>query len=1195
MSTWVFSLDHGGDISPLVETSSIKRTMRLHSDLKPNVNKLQFSLRFDADLFGALLSYDTISITVTKDAAPFFSGCLSPNYKTSIRDGHKSISITAEDATLQTLGKTIGEPWAKAGYAVSTPAATATSLVHAIAAEAGVTLAEGVPTIDTVVPYLVIMPDDKKTWAKLLEQILFEYGYVYAFNADGTLGIHQLVNPGAVASTATLTTEPGIANIRGELEIEKSPEKYDDIRVLYNLVELKTGIVVFKDADEITMEAAGNVEGKDYYPLTSKSGEVYSNWKSPDGHDIWVVSSGALSATPEAGITLMRPFANFYKKATFAYQNTVAGKRKITGLKITGNAYVISSKNTARSSETSGKQLLEYQASYLFSDSMAQQLARNLGQYYAYSDIIYGVRSTAALAVGQYVTVADPVYSGVTSACRVVGIVEGAGPTVVYEYDLEAVADFTAIAIVTEGEHGSTAAAATVLEQRYQRAASQPAAPTADDPEDWYLAIPNVDLPCWMTQAYKYPSGLLVNAWSIPQRIVTVEDTEAIRGGDLIDGAIDRAKLESGLMDEFGQMQTELFPAGIGQQSTIELITPRVGIAEDVIDNLYGLIGEQEELVEVRAKEILLVASQADADRTRIASVEIGLDSIVQTVAELIPLQEGQVLNLTQITQNAQAIELMATEGTYDPGTGAVDTKSLAEAKLVKDRFDVFIGGTGDDHDAATWVVKQDEIAARVQAVVEDDAGVRTAITEIVQTDESIAMQVSDLRSTTLEDVDAALVEAQAGILVTSQMVAVEAQARGALGEELSGKIVVEADRITSEVSRATESEGTLASQIVQTAESINLSVFGTEAAPGPLPAVQSQLAITKNSIAAQVEGSGATALLAMSVTLPSQINEATYQRMINAIVRGVPVGSTKVLAVYTLQPDGTYAIKSAVLTDDYKALKTALRDSGLLGSQITLDADEILLGGQVKAANIDVGDLNSKGTVIVGQSQVTGLGDALSGKEAAGAATAAQDELAKKLGYASWADLAAKALLGQTVISGGYINTDLIEVDAIKALVGLFNDITVTGEFDGIVKTSDLRSDAVSAGSSNMLVWVLKYSSVKAAVNAPVIILQVDIPFSGSVRTSIDLSVAGGYGAASYYINDVSQGYVSTTSGSMTTLTKDINTNVGDILTVKISNVNGQYTYAQNFKITVNSNIGLLAYLIRVFETGLSSSGASR
>jgi len=452
---WSFVLDHGGDISALVDVKSISKQVRLHTEMRPNSNKLQFNVVYDATLFAALLSYDTIQITVLDGATPYFYGYLSPNYKATIRDGRRYITIIAEDPTLQLLGVKITDTFVKAGYAVCTPAATSTSLVHAIATAAGVTLAAGAPTISTVIPFLVILNDDKTTWSKLLEDILFEYGYVYYFNASGALVLSPIINTGTVTASGTMTTTAGSANIRGELEIEKSPIKYDDIRVNYDLVELKNGITVFKDSDSIALEAAGNAEKKDYWPLTNDVAEVFSNWKSPDGYKIWVVSSPVLSAGLSAGITLNRALTNYYKKASFGYRNTAAAAGTITNLKITGNAYIIASSNTVKVSITSSKELLEHDAEFIYDDTSARALASMLAQYYKYSDIKFTIKSKAAFTLGQYVLVVDTVYAGISTKCRVIGI-ETASATEVITYALESVDNFVSVTLITEGNRSAS-------------------------------------------------------------------------------------------------------------------------------------------------------------------------------------------------------------------------------------------------------------------------------------------------------------------------------------------------------------------------------------------------------------------------------------------------------------------------------------------------------------------------------------------------------------------------------------------------------------------------------------------------------------------------------------------------------------------------------------------------------------------
>jgi hypothetical protein len=460
MATWSFTLAPGGDITSLVDVTSIVRTRRLFTELRPNVNKLEFRVEFSSSLFSTLISNNTIEIAVTKDGSAYFTGVLSPNYKAQVRDGRKFISIIAEDYTLSRLGKTVAAPVAYAGFAVCTPAATSTSLVHAIATAAGVTLATSLPTISTTVPYVVALPDDRITWGTLLANILFEYGYVYQFDPDGKMSLAQAVNTGTISTTGTLTTAAGTANIRGELEIEKRPERYDDIRIKYDLVEQKTGIVLFQDTTGATdsapctipLAATGDSAGKDYYPLTSKVGEVFSAWNSPDGYSIWVATSATLDVTIESGIVADRALTNYYRKCSFSYKNTSGSVKNITKLRITGNAYVLTSKNVARSSIASAKSLFEYEAKYIFDDTTAQTLAKGIAQYYLYSDITYTVRSKDAFTLGQYVLVADAVYSGLSNKCRVIGAVENEAASGVIEYHLEAVADFVAITVGTEGE-----------------------------------------------------------------------------------------------------------------------------------------------------------------------------------------------------------------------------------------------------------------------------------------------------------------------------------------------------------------------------------------------------------------------------------------------------------------------------------------------------------------------------------------------------------------------------------------------------------------------------------------------------------------------------------------------------------------------------------------------------------------------
>ena len=456
MSTWSFVLSSGGDITNLVDISSVVKTRRLHSELKPNVNKCEFRAMFDATLWSALLATEDITATITKDGVTYFYGYVSPNFSTEISQSRKFISLIVEDPTLKLLGKTIASPLVYVGAKVCDPADTAHSLVHLLCAAAGVTLAGGLPTLSAVVPYVCALPDDKATYAGILSELLYCHSWVYSFNDDGALYLYETVNGGAVTTTATLDIVANGGSVRRSLQSKKIPKKYDDLRVRFDSVEFRSGIVLFRDTSgaagsnecTITLEANGNGDGKDYYPTNSGATEVFSEWKNPDGLTVVAATSVALDTIIGGGIELSRVLTNYTRRASFGYHNTSGYAQIITRLRIKGDAWVKTAENVARSS-SAGQLLLEYKAKYIFTTAQAQALAQRLAQYYAYSSQVYNARSKADIAIGTYVLVSDSVYSGRSQKCRVVGR-KYLDYERVNEYDLEAVADYVAVPIVLE-------------------------------------------------------------------------------------------------------------------------------------------------------------------------------------------------------------------------------------------------------------------------------------------------------------------------------------------------------------------------------------------------------------------------------------------------------------------------------------------------------------------------------------------------------------------------------------------------------------------------------------------------------------------------------------------------------------------------------------------------------------------------
>lgn len=564
MSTWSVIVTIGGtptDITSLVVVPSIVRSTRLHTEMRANVNRCDFRAQFSSTLWASLVTASDVYVAITKDAAAYFTGVLSPNYQADIVDGRKYLDLIAEDYTLAKLGTTIPDVTTYAGFAVSTPSATATSLLHTIATAAGVTLTAGAPTITTVVPYVCVLPDDKTTWGQLLGDILFEVGYVYYFAEAGTLTLVPMVNSGNVTTTNTFAVG---TNVLDRITAKKSPDKYDDIRVKFATVESQAGLVLFEDTSggeppqdcKITLDATGDGAGKDYYPPNSGTVEVFSEWSNPDGKEIWIATSAALASDNiiPADTTLSRAFTNYYRRCSFAYHNAAAATREINRLRVTGTAYVVTARNVARSSLTGGKVLLEMEAKYVFTEALASVIANLVNQYYAYSDFTYSLKSKSDFALGEYVQLTDATYSGISQKCRVIGK-KDTGENDVTAYDLEAVADYASITITTEGTGKPVSSQigriiGYQLKPRtiYKRSMVIPAAPSGSAPSGWQEFPPGGAETLWASDGWMYANGAAIadalmsasllmgtglrmwaSTWSAPRQVIETSEMQTPR------------------------------------------------------------------------------------------------------------------------------------------------------------------------------------------------------------------------------------------------------------------------------------------------------------------------------------------------------------------------------------------------------------------------------------------------------------------------------------------------------------------------------------------------------------------------------------------------------------------------------------------------------------------------------------------
>ena len=331
-------------------------------------------------------------------------------------------------------------------------------------------------------------------------------------------------------------------------------------------------------------------------------------------------------------------------------------------------------------------------------------------------------------------------------------------------------------------------------------------------------------------------------------------------------------------------------------------------------------------------------------------------------------------------------------------------------------------------------------ITTRVTTVEQTANGLTTQVSEITQNVDTITGDVQNITG----DVSTLQQTAQGLRVDVTDLDRETAATFAAMKNELIAMIdegvkdtragmSITADAIVLQVENT---EKKLRAEIDITADEI---LIGVEAMREELTGL---IDVQAGAVTALVEGGGASGSMSLSLNLPIMIDATTRAKLVNASTEA------KVAAVYALIKDSEYyGIKGNASDQAVKALWDDAVAGNLIASQIILDADQINLAGktiftsQKTASLANTAQSNAEATAAsfanTAQSNAEATAASLANTAQSNAeATAAsqRNEMATKLGYASYGAMVNAASNGQTIIDGGYLRTALIEVDNLLA-----------------------------------------------------------------------------------------------------------------------------------------------------------------
>jgi hypothetical protein len=231
---------------------------------------------------------------------------------------------------------------------------------------------------------------------------------------------------------------------------------------------------------------------------------------------------------------------------------------------------------------------------------------------------------------------------------------------------------------------------------------------------------------------------------------------------------------------------------------------------------------------------------------------------------------------------------------------------------------------------------------------------------------------IEQLKDLIVFRVDEALLESMAGIVISANRIDLAVSEQRSSAETLLARIVVEANRITAEVERATEAEGQLGTDIYAAIQ-IQADRIAAEVAERLAgdSALDAQLVIQAASIAQRVQAKtwndttqewelAADAFMALQISLPTTMT-VTRRAAIQALLTVAEIELfDRVYESYEYNygdsPTETYYRVSGDADEgDIAMLKEIFRTHGLLSSQFLVDADDVLLNGTIKGKKLEM------------------------------------------------------------------------------------------------------------------------------------------------------------------------------------------------------------------------------------------------
>lgn len=412
---------------------SYSKTEVYYNELSPADNSMKFSVPFSVTIANALKTNinKNVRVEIIDSGDNLFTGYIrkSLGFSKTFRNNSISVELVSPSFILNKCATS---------NLVLTDS-TVDDCLRAVLSAAGWTdIDPELPEITDTIPVFFVQDGDN--FKEVLTELLFEYGYTFDFDAYGYFVLYPLFNE--PEDIVAMTDGPD-GNLYSEVVFQAQERRYDGIAASWRNC-ISGSELVFNDLSE-------HVSGDAVYDGTwhaeySASKDIV--WITDITHEITRIPNTMTATVTNNGLSASITFGT-------------AVSPKVTKIAITGSGYFSTASNVTK--VTDGDNLRTHNVRYCYDGDTIESLAKNVRDYYKYSGMTATFRSSEALAIGSFVTLA--VEGQGTLTCRIIR--KQTSLVNMTQYEAESVMAYTpAVAITTQtGTQYASGEAAAIVQQ----------------------------------------------------------------------------------------------------------------------------------------------------------------------------------------------------------------------------------------------------------------------------------------------------------------------------------------------------------------------------------------------------------------------------------------------------------------------------------------------------------------------------------------------------------------------------------------------------------------------------------------------------------------------------------------------------------------------------------------------------------